>query len=123
MLISIILAVGGIWIARNIYLKKPAIAESVSSRFKGLYNLLWNKYFVDEVYDAAVVNPIVKGSESFLWKFTDNKIIDGTVNGTASIIGFISARIRKIQTGVAQIYAIVMMFGIVIALFWIILSL
>ena len=104
-------------------MKKPAIAESVSSRFKGIYNLLWNKYFVDEVYDAAVVNPIVKGSESFLWKFTDSKIIDGTVNGTASIIGFISARIRKIQTGVAQIYAVVMMLGIVIALFWIILSL
>ncbi len=123
MAVSVILAVGGIWIARNIYLKKPSIAESVSARFKGLYNLLWNKYFVDEVYDAAVVNPIVKGSESFLWKFTDSKIIDGTVNGAASMIGFISARIRKIQTGVAQIYAVVMMLGIVIALFWIILSL
>ena len=72
-------------------------------KFKGLYNLLWNKYFVDEVYDAAVVNPIVKGSDTVLWKFADNKIIDGIVNGTAAIIGFISARIRKIQTGVAQI--------------------
>jgi NADH-quinone oxidoreductase subunit L len=123
MLISIILAVGGIWIAWNIYLKKPSIAESISKRFKGLYNLLWNKYFVDEIYDAAVVNPIVKGSESVLWKITDNKIIDGLVNGTAALIGFISARIRKIQTGVAQVYAVVMMLGIVIALFWIILSL
>jgi NADH-quinone oxidoreductase subunit L len=123
MVISVVLAVGGIWIARNIYLKKPSIAESFASRFKGLYNLLWNKYFVDEVYDAAVVTPIVKTSESFLWKFTDAKIIDGVVNGTASIIGFISARIRKIQTGVAQIYAVVMMLGIVIAFFWIILSL
>ena len=123
MALSVILAIGGIWIARNIYLKKPAIAESVSSRFKGLYKLLWNKYFVDEIYDAVVITPIVKGSESFLWKFTDSKIIDGMVNGTASIIGFISTRIRKIQTGVAQIYALVMMLGIVIALFWIILSL
>jgi NADH-quinone oxidoreductase subunit L len=123
MLISVVLAVSGIWIAWNIYLKKPSIAESIASRFKGLYNLLWNKYFVDEAYDAAVVNPIVKGSENVLWKFTDNKIIDGLVNGTAAIIGFISSRIRKIQTGVAQIYAIVMMLGIVIALFWIILSL
>ncbi len=123
MIISVLAAIGGIWIARNIYLKKPSIAESISGRYKGLYNLLWNKYFVDEVYDAAVVNPIVKGSETVLWKFTDNKIIDGLVNGTASIIGFISSRIRKIQTGVAQIYAVVMMLGIVIALFWIILSL
>ena len=123
MLISVILAVGGIWIARNIYIKNPSIAESISKRFKGLYNLLWNKYFVDEIYDAAVVNPVVRGSESVLWKITDNKIIDGLVNGTAALIGFISARIRKIQTGVAQIYAVVMMLGIVIALFWIILSL
>ena len=123
MVISVILAVGGIWIAWRIYLKKPSIAESFSTRFKGLYNLLWNKYFVDEAYDAAVVNPIVKGSETVLWKFTDSKIIDGLVNGTASVISFISTRIRKIQTGVAQLYAVVMMLGIVIALFWIILSL
>jgi NADH-quinone oxidoreductase subunit L len=123
MAVSVILAVGGVWIARNIYLRKPSVAESISERFKGIYKLLWNKYFVDEIYDAAVVNPVVKSSESFLWKFTDNKIIDGMVNGTASLIGSISERIRKIQTGVAQIYAIVMMLGIVIALFWIILSL
>jgi len=123
MVISVVLAVSGIWLARNIYLKKPAIAERVSNRFKGLYNLLWNKYFIDEVYDAAIVNPIVKSSETVLWKFTDTKIIDGLVNGTASLINIISSRIRKIQTGVAQIYAVVMMLGIVIALFWIILSL
>ena len=78
---------------------------------------------MDEIYDAAVVNPIKKGSETVLWKFTDEKIIDGAVNGTASLISFISSRIRKIQTGVAQIYAVVMMLGIVNALFWIILSL
>ncbi len=123
MVTSVILAVAGIWIAWNIYLKKPSVAESFARRFKGLYNLLWNKYFIDEVYDAAVVNPIVKGSENVLWKITDSKIIDGLVNGTASVINFISSRIRKIQTGVAQIYAVVMMLGIVIALFWIILSL
>lgn len=123
MALSVIAAISGIWIARNIYLRKPAIAESFSARFKGIYNLLWNKYFVDEIYDAAVVNPIVKGSESILWKFTDNKIIDGLVNGTAYLINFISIRIRKIQTGVAQVYAVVMMLGIVIALFWVIMSL
>jgi NADH-quinone oxidoreductase subunit L len=123
MILSVVLGVAGIWIAWKIYLKKPSIAESFAGRYKGLYNLLWNKYFVDEIYDTAVVNPIVKGSEKVLWKFTDSKIIDGLVNGTASLINSISARIRKIQTGVAQLYAVVMMLGIVIALFWIILSL
>ena len=122
MLISIAVAVTGIIIARNIYLKNISIATNFVKKFKGVYNLLLNKYFVDEGYDAAVVNPIKKGSETILWKFTDTNIIDGIVNGTASIIGNISAKIRKIQTGVAQVYAIVMMLGILAALFWVILS-
>lgn len=120
MLISVAGAAGSIFFARYVYTQKPSIAASVSRRFSKGYNLLWNKYFVDEVYDKAVVNPILKGSDSILWKIADNKIIDGLVNSTASVIDFISQRIRKIQTGVAQFYAVVMMVGIVIALFWII---
>ncbi len=122
MTITIVGVVGAIWFARYIYLQKPSIANNTAKKFKGIYNLLLNKYFVDEAYDAVVVNPIKKTSESFLWKIADNKIIDGTVNGVASIIGVVSSNIRKIQTGVAQSYAVMMMLGIVIALFWIILS-
>ncbi len=123
MVISIILVVAAIWYARYIYLKKPSIAVQTAQRFRGIYNLLWNKYFVDEAYDAAIVNPILKTSRSFLWKIADNKIIDGTVNGVAKVIDIISVNIRKLQTGVAQFYALVMVLGIVAALFWIILSL
>ncbi len=123
MVASIILAVGGILIARHIYMKKPSIASSAMKKFKGLYNLLWNKYFVDEAYDTTVVTPILKTSESFLWKITDVKIIDGAVNGAASVINSVSKNIRKMQTGVAQFYALIMALGIVAALFWIILSL
>jgi NADH-quinone oxidoreductase subunit L len=122
MTISTIGAVASIFFARYVYLKNPSIAENVSRKFKGVYRLLLNKYYVDEVYDAAVVNPIVKGSEKVLWKVADNKIIDGLVNGTASFITLISNNIRKMQTGVAQVYALVMMLGIVAALFWLILS-
>jgi NADH-quinone oxidoreductase subunit L len=120
MVISVIGATASILYARFIYTQKPFIAVDVSKRFSKAYNLLWNKYFVDEVYDKAIVNPILKSSDSFLWKIADNKIIDGVVNGTASIIDVVSQRIRKVQTGVAQFYAVVMMLGIVLALFWII---
>jgi len=123
MVLSVAFAVGAIMFARYVYLKKPSIAVNTSQKFKGLYNLLWNKYFVDEAYDAAVVNPILQTSKSFLWKIADNKIIDGVVNGAAKVIDVISINIRKLQTGVAQFYALVMMVGIVVALFWIILSL
>jgi NADH-quinone oxidoreductase subunit L len=122
MVISVIGATASILLARYIYLKKPEIAVRTASRFKGLYNLLWNKYYVDEIYDLLVVNPIVTVSRNVLWKIADNKIIDGTVNGAAKLIDIISATIRKIQTGVAQLYALVMVLGIAVALLWIILS-
>uniref|UniRef100_A0A7V2ZJ80 NADH-quinone oxidoreductase subunit L n=1 Tax=Ignavibacterium album TaxID=591197 RepID=A0A7V2ZJ80_9BACT len=122
MVISVIGATASILLARYIYLKKPEIAVRTASRFKGLYNLLWNKYYVDEIYDLLVVNPIVTASRNVLWKIADNKIIDGTVNGVAKLIDIISATIRKIQTGVAQLYSLVMVLGIAVALLWIILS-
>jgi NADH-quinone oxidoreductase subunit L len=120
MILSVIGAVAAIWFARYVYIKKPSIASNMMSKFRGVYNLLWNKYFVDEAYDAAIVDPIVNGSRSVLWKFTDNKVIDGLINGTAKTIDVIASIIRKIQTGVAQLYAMVMVLGIVAALFWII---
>jgi NADH-quinone oxidoreductase subunit L len=93
-----------------------------SKKFKGLYNLLLNKYFVDEIYDVTIVNPIVHGSDKILWKIADNKIIDGAVNGTASLIEIISRNIRKLQYGITQIYAVAMVLGLVVALFWLIMS-
>lgn len=123
MVLSVAFAVGSILTARYIYLKNPAIANQVASKFRGVYNLLWNKYFVDEVYDATVINPIHSTSKNFFWKITDNLIIDGLINGTAKTINALSANIRKIQTGVTQFYALIMMLGIAVALFWILLSL
>jgi NADH-quinone oxidoreductase subunit L len=123
MSVTVIGVVFAIYFARYIYLKNPKIAFNISRKFKRFNNLLVNKYFVDEFYDAAVVNPIEKMSDRFLWRFTDITVIDGIVNGTASVINYISGKIRKIQTGVTQFYAVIMMLGIVIALFWIIMSL
>jgi NADH-quinone oxidoreductase subunit L len=123
MVISVALALCAIYFALKIYLKKPSIAENISKKFKGFYNLLLNKYFVDEIYEAVVVKPIQKGSEKILWKFTDNLIIDGAVNGVAKLVDTCSGYIRKIQNGIAQFYAIIMMLGIAIVLLWVILSL
>jgi NADH-quinone oxidoreductase subunit L len=123
MAISVAGALGGISAAAYIYLKRPSIAVNTVEKFKLIYTTLWNKYYVDEVYDATVINPIVNSSRSFLWKIFDNKIIDGLVNGLARSIGDVSVLIRKMQTGIVQSYALVMMIGILLALFWIILSL
>ncbi len=123
MVLSVAAALGAIYAAYIIYTKRIEIANSTAAKFKGLYNLLFNKYFVDEAYEAAVIKPIQKGSEKLLWKFFDVKIVDGVVNGAASLIDSVSSIIRKMQTGIAQFYLVVMSLGIVIVLFWIILSL
>jgi NADH-quinone oxidoreductase subunit L len=123
MVISVVGALAGIFAARQIYLKKPEIAGNLVARFKNIYTLLFNKYYVDEVYDATIINPTINTSRSILWKIVDNKIIDGLVNTLAVSIGDISSLIRKLQTGFVQSYAVVMMIGILIAFFWLILSL
>lgn len=123
MAFSVALALSAIYFAIKIYTQKPDIAEKISAKFKKVYNILLNKYFVDEIYEAAVIQPIQKGSEKVLWKFTDNLIIDGTVNGIAKIVDAGSGLIRKIQNGIAQFYAIIMMLGIALVLLWVILSL
>lgn len=123
MVISVVGAVLAIYLALTIFLKRKEVAVNLKLKWKGLYKVLFNKYFVDEAYDATVVNPILKTSENFLFKITDVKIIDGFINGVASIVENLSGTIRKIQTGIAQSYAYMMMLGIVITLLWIMLSL
>ena len=116
MALSVAIAVAGIWFARNIYLKRPEIAEKVSSSFRGIYKLLWNKYYVDEVYDATIVTPTVKVSEKLLWKGIDVGIIDGIVNGSATVTSWVSSKLRKIQTGFAQNYALAIVVGVIVIL-------
>jgi NADH-quinone oxidoreductase subunit L len=123
MAISVAAALSAIYFALRVYREKPHIAEKISNRFKGLYNLLLNKYFVDEVYEAGVVQPIQKISEKFLWHIFDVKFIDGIVNGVASLVDKSSGVFRKVQTGIAQSYAVIMMVGIAIVLLWLIISL
>lgn len=123
MAVSVIAALGAMYGAYKIYTEKLNSVERIRAMFKGVYTTLLNKYYVDEIYEAVIINPIVKTSRTILWKITDNKIIDGIVNGSASVVEIISGIIRKFQTGVAQFYAIVMMAGIALVFFWIILSL
>ena len=80
-----------------------------------------NKYFIDEIYETSVVQPIQKGSESLLWKFFDISVIDNIVNSLANMIEKISGVIRKIQTGFVQSYALIMITGIALVLLWLIL--
>ena len=84
MAISAAAGVVGILLAWLMYVAQPGMADALAGRVKGLYTLVYNKYFVDEIYDAAVVKPLVNGSRAVLWKGVDAGLIDGMVNGVGA---------------------------------------
>ncbi len=71
-------------------------------------------YYVDEAYDAAIVQPIKVTSERGLWKVMDAGAIDGLVNGTAEAVGGLSELLRRLQTGSVRAYAASLLFGAVL---------
>ena len=99
-------------------MKKTSLPEKFISKFSGLHKVLFNKYYVEEIYDASIVQPIYKISDKFLWKFTDSKIIDGLINGSAAIVEKGSVVLKRMQTGFVQFYAVIMVAGIALALLW-----
>jgi len=113
MLVSIAAAVAGIGIAAYFFLKNRRAADQMAERFSGLRTLLLNKYYVDEIYDAAVVQPIRIVSEDGLWKVVDVRLIDAAVNGVGQTVVGSSERLRHIQTGSVRAYAASVFFGAV----------
>lgn len=112
------LAIGGILVAYRAFVRQPEWVVQIARRYSGLYTLISNKFFVDEIYDALVIWPIERFSRSGLWKAFDVGIIDGIVNGTASTVQRWSQNVRKIQAGYARIYASWILFGAVLILFY-----
>lgn len=113
---SVALGLLGMYAGWKIFTEKMDVAERVAKRFSGFHKLLWNKYFVDELYDAVIVNPIKQTSDKFLWKIFDVKVIDNSLNYTAKFIDATSGIFRRIQTGVVQSYAVVFVAGILFVL-------
>ena len=112
MAISSVVGLAGIAFAWTRYSKRVPSDEPTNA----LHKLLANKYYVDEVYNALIVQPIKNGSHFLLWRIVDNGIIDGIVNGVASIIRLIGGTLRRLQTGLVQSYIVSMVLGIVLFL-------
>ncbi len=71
----------------------------------GLYTLLLNKYYVDEIYAAVIVRPLLWISTNVLWHTVDEGLIDGTVNGSARVAREAGGKLRELQSGNARSYA------------------
>jgi NADH-quinone oxidoreductase subunit L len=113
MLFSMGIAGVGIFIAYKCYMKTPDLPARIVAKFPVLYEYIYNKYFIDQLYDAAVVEPIKNGSD-FLWHGVDEKVIDGTINGSAGFVAWFSGHLRQLETGFVQNYALAILAGVVI---------
>jgi len=100
-------------IAAYYFLRHRAAADALAARFSGLYRLLSYKYFVDEVYDATIVQPVRITSQEGLWKIVDVRIIDGSVNGVGQLVAGFSETLRRVQTGSVRAYAASLLLGAV----------
>jgi NADH-quinone oxidoreductase subunit L len=110
------IALAGIGIAAYFFLRRRDAAAALAARFAGLHRLLLNKYYVDEIYDAAIVQPIKRTSERGLWKVVDAGVIDGAVNGAGSFVDGAGAVLRRLQTGSMRAYALAIFVGVVVIL-------
>ena len=95
----------GIWLAWLMYVARPKLADQVAGAFGGFYTLVYNKYFVDEIYDATIVKPVIDGSREVLWKGADAGLIDGLVNGVGAVSRKIGGGLRLMQSGNIRSYA------------------
>ena len=136
MLFSLLVGITGIMVAYRFYVRAPEISERLAVRFATAHRVLSNKYYVDELYDATAIAGTMASARG-LWVF-DAKVVDGAVNGTGwltmfsswfshlidkyvvdGLVNFVGAVMeegsfvfRRLQTGLIQNYALVMLFGV-----------
>jgi NADH-quinone oxidoreductase subunit L len=110
MVVSTVIAIAGIYLAYQMYIKKPELPKKLAERFSLIYKLLLNKYYVDEIYDALFVNSM-KIMAVQLWKRVDALMIDGSVNGIARLVGWFGNTLRYLQTGYIRNYAFYIVVG------------
>jgi len=141
MLASVLIALAGIWLARLFYIQRTDLPGKLASSFSGLYQLVYRKYYMDEVYDALFVNRAkdlgttlalfdakvidalgVDGT-GWLTRFAsrlsiwwDTWIVDGLVNLAARMVWLFSYPVRMVQTGLVSSYALLIVFGVLVVL-------
>jgi NADH-quinone oxidoreductase subunit L len=122
--IAAVVALLGIFIAYVFYIRSPLIPRKLATKFPNIYKLMFNKYYVDEIYNAVFVNSTIKGSEiiytikgsEIIYDNFDLKVIDGAVNGTAKATGFTGKVLSYFQSGLIKDYALIFLLGVIIFL-------
>jgi NADH-quinone oxidoreductase subunit L len=112
------LAVGGIFLAWLFYIRRPELPAKVAASVAPLYNVLMNKYYIDDFNQKFFANGTV-GLGRLLSKYGDTVFIDGwLVNGSARAVGYFSKILKPLQTGLVNQYAFAMIIGLLVLMTW-----
>ncbi len=115
-IISAVVAIAGLAFASVIYTKVRVTGEALSENYKtknAIFRFLMEKWYFDKVYNYVFITLGGKFADKVLWRYVDVKLVDGTFNSLAELVGSVSNSLRKLQTGYVRNYALAIMFGVV----------
>lgn len=110
-------ALATIFFAYMVYIKNKILPEANDAKLTGIKKIIYNKYYIDELYDMIIRKPVdVMGS--LFYKFLELEVVDGIVNGIGTAVTGVSSVVRKAQTGHIGLYIFGMVIGIIAILFY-----
>ncbi len=112
--LSLTVAIIGISLAYHFFVRKPEAAEALQKKYVGIWTVIYNKYYIDEIYDFLFVRPCVRFSKEVLHKGVDVGVIDAMVNGVAAFFMWSSNIARRLQSGMVRDYALTMALAFVL---------
>ena len=104
-ILSVVVALIGWFFADLLYRRKPGMADSLVERIRGVYALLVNKYWIDQVYNVLIVTPLLVFSRYLLWGAVDRGVINGGVGAAAGGVRGLGALVQRVQSGNIRSYA------------------
>jgi NADH-quinone oxidoreductase subunit L len=117
LVLSAVVALAGIGIAYFTWVRRPGTADALRRRFRPLYELSFNKWYFDELYDVAFVRPGATLGRLAATVF-ERVVIDGLVNGTVSVVRAGTAVVRAAQDGFLRVYAALLLLGLAAVALW-----
>jgi NADH-quinone oxidoreductase subunit L len=115
-IVAVVAATAGLAVAWRMYAANVKRGTST-----GVHKILYNKYYVDELYQVVIVSPLMWLSRNIFWKLVDVGVIDGTVNGIASGTTAVGDTVRHTQSGNTRSYAVWVLVGALVVfgiIFW-----
>jgi NADH-quinone oxidoreductase subunit L len=103
--LSVVMGLIGVFLADLIYRRKPGMAERLAERARGLHALLFNKYWIDQIYTGVIVAPLLFLSRYLLWGVVDRGVVNGGGSLAAGSVRGLGALVQRVQSGNIRSYA------------------